>query len=337
MSRLPRSVRLCLISKPNWMSSFSSGLATRCTSRQLGAVFYTEALRILDQVERAAASAKSIARWQVGSLSIAFIPAATQHFLPELLQKFREQNPTVALNIQELTPAKQIEAFARGEIDLGFTQDMTGGEGQAFTSQQLFTVPLGAIFPSSRRLSGPTIEVAELEREHFVLLERVESPVLYDSIVGMCNRAGFSPRFIDKAHLIESILTLVQSQSGISILPAWVRVFARQGLQFVNLSPSTLCIELVAQWRSGSHSVPLQSFLKTLNTELPGIQAKTAQQYGLDRGIPQSQTLGCVRQVAPEIETDLVPQCRTPVRAGQSGVVCGQTACVPVTETHTGR
>ena len=246
-----------------------------------GALFYAEALKILEQVKETSEAAKRVARGETGSLTIAFIPAATQYFLPELLKMFKQQSPNVSLELRELTPTTQLEAFARGEIDLAFTRDMTGKEHPAFSSRALFSVPLVVILPGSRQLNSGAMEVAELEAEKLVLFDRVESPALYDSIIGMCNRAGFSPRFSDRAHLWESIFTLVQAEVGISVMPAWARVFEREGIQFADLPREAPLVELVALWRTGSSSAVLHSFLTLLETQIPLIQADAAQRYGV--------------------------------------------------------
>ena len=244
-----------------------------------GAFFYAEALKILDQVEQASVAARRVARGEVGSLTIAFIPAATQHFLPALIEIFRQQNPNVSLELRELTPTRQLEAFAKGELDLAFTRGLGEGEQSEYASCLLFTVPLVAVLPSSRALKHGKLEVADLKGENLVLFDRVESPVLYDSIVGMCNSAGFSPRLSDRAYLFESIFTLVQSHVGISIMPAWAKVFSFEGIQFANLPADTPKVELVALWRKGSLSAVLQSFLKLLDAHTAEIQAKSAHRY----------------------------------------------------------
>ena len=88
---------------------------------QPGEVFYHEAKRTLQQADQAVLAATRAASGVVDAISIGFIPGATEHFLPELLRSFKARHPHVRLDLRELTPAVQLEALLRGELDLGLT------------------------------------------------------------------------------------------------------------------------------------------------------------------------------------------------------------------------
>ncbi len=105
-----------------------------------GEVFYKEAKRTLAQAEAAVTAAKRAEKGQTGTLRIGFIPFATQHFLPDLLRTYKQQNPGIELSIRELTPARQLEAFAKGELDVAFTREI-GSAHPAYVSRVLFHVP----------------------------------------------------------------------------------------------------------------------------------------------------------------------------------------------------
>ena len=240
-----------------------------------GEVFYQEAKRTLAQAEAAVTAAKRAEKGQTGTLRIGFIPFATQHFLPELLRTYKQQNPGIELSIRELTPARQLEAFARGELDVAFTREV-GSAHPAYVSRLLFHVPLVAILPESRSTSDGRVHIKDLAKDRFVLLAREESPSLFDSIFSLCSDAGFSPKFDSHSHLAESMYMLVKAEEGIAILPAWARSFTVDGLQCANLLPDTVQVELVLLQKRDETSLVLRSFVELLETKLAGIQEKTA-------------------------------------------------------------
>ena len=240
-----------------------------------GEAFYLEAKRTLAQAEHAVTVAKRADKGQLGTLRIGFVPFATQHFLPELLRSYKQQNPGIELSIRELTPARQLEAFEKGELDVCFTREV-GSAHPGYVSRLLFHAPLVAVLPQSRSVTDGHIHIKELAGDKFILLEREESPSLFDKILSLCADAGFSPRFDSHSHLAESMYMLVKAEEGIAILPAWARSFAMDGLQCAHLLPDTVQVELVLLQRRDAPSLALHSFVQLLEADLQSIQAKTA-------------------------------------------------------------
>lgn len=253
------------------------GVQVQLTSA--GETFYREALRTLEQAAAAIDAAKRANKGQTGTLRIGFIPSATRHFLPQLIRSFKQQNPGIQLSLRELTPAKQIEAFTRGELDLGFTREIEEGH-PIYRSRLLFTVPLIAVLPTTRVLSDTSVQLQDLAHERFILLGRAESPSLFDSIVALCHDTGFSPQFDGYAYLGESMFLMVAAGEGIAIVPAWAHAFFVDGVQVATLLPQSVKIELVLMWRRHDASLALQSFLTLVDGELRTIRAETHRLFG---------------------------------------------------------
>ena len=218
------------------------------TLTSAGEVFYRDAKSMLIQAQDAVDAAKRASKGQTSSLRIGFIPFAAQKFLPELIEAFRKQAPQVEISIKELTPRKQAEALERGELDILFTRESKDLHA-AYAQQQLFDVPLVAVVPDSWVITDSAVHIRELAGERFILLDREESPPLFDSIVALCRENGFSPRFDSHANLAESLFLLVKAGEGVSIVPAWARVLRAEGVQFVRLLPDAVQVELNMVWR----------------------------------------------------------------------------------------
>jgi DNA-binding transcriptional LysR family regulator len=239
-----------------------------------GQVFYTEAVRTLAQAESAISTAKRAAKGELGKLSIGFLGSATFVFLPELVRSYKAQYPGVQLTLHELSPLPQEDALDKGSIDIAFTRTPTAERSKTLSSRSLYRDPMLAVLPASRKITTKRVRIADLANERFVLPQREDAPRLYDTIVRMCNDAGFSPRVEYEADRGQTVLSLIAAEEGVSIMPACNRKLWSNGVRFYRLQPDDVRIELVAAWRKETPSVILRSFLDLLDANVSRIRKK---------------------------------------------------------------
>ncbi len=202
-----------------------------------GELFYAEAMRSLAQVEWAINTAKRAAKGEVGKLSIGFLGSATYGFLPALVCTFTKQYPGVKLTLQELTPLQQEVAFDKGEIDIGFTRTLTAEKSRTFSSRCLYRDPLMAVLSRSTQVKTKYVRISDLAKDDFILFHREGAPALFDMITRICNEAGFSPRVENQPNMMQTVLSLVEAEQGVSIVPACVRNLRSDGVRFYRLQP----------------------------------------------------------------------------------------------------
>lgn len=239
-----------------------------------GEVFYAEAVRTLGQADLAINTARRAAKGEIGKLSIGFLGSATFAFLPELVCTFRAQYPGVKLTLQELTPLQQEAAFDNGLIDIGFTRTLTPEQSKTFSSRHLYDDPMMAVLPASRQVKTKRVRISDLAKESFVLFHREGAPPLFDTIIGMCNDAGFSPRVENEPNMMQTVLSLVQAEVGVSIVPACVRNLRSDAVRFYRLQPDEVRVELVAAWKKETRSVALRAFLELIDAKASLIRKK---------------------------------------------------------------
>jgi DNA-binding transcriptional LysR family regulator len=239
-----------------------------------GEVFYTEAVRTLAQAESAINTAKRAAKGEIGKLSIGFVGSATFVFLPELVRSYKAQYPGVKLKLRELSPFDQEVALDQGSIDIGFTRTLTAERSKTLSSRCLYHDPMLAVLPASRKVTTKRVRIADLANERFVLYHREGAAGLFDTIVGMCNNAGFPPRVEYEADRVQTVLSLVEAEEGVSIVPANVRKLWSNGVRFYRLQPDDVRVELVAAWKKERPSVALRSFLDLVDANVSCIRKK---------------------------------------------------------------
>jgi len=239
-----------------------------------GEVFYTEAVRVLEQAQHAIESARRAARGEIGTLRIGFLGSATASFLPGLIRLYRQRYPGVKLVLDELTPQQQEEAFARGELDLGFTRPLSRDQLALFESRSLYKEPLLVAMPDHCAPGGKSVALKNFEGKPLILFHRRGAPGLYDSITALCNEAGFVPRVEHEPNLMQTVLSLVASEAGAAIVPACVSNLRADGVKFLRMVPDRARVELIAAWSKGASSVVLRSFLDMLGEEAAMIREK---------------------------------------------------------------
>jgi len=237
-----------------------------------GKVFLADARLILAAAESAKEKAMRTARGEEGELSIGFFAAPTMHFLPEMIRRYRAIHPNVTIQMHELTPDRQLNAFAREEIDIGFTRPLPSGHPD-LDFQVLFQERFLAVMSETHPLaSRKKIKLSELAQEPFVLMDRAGAVGMYDHIISACRVAGFSPSVIHSPNLMATVLMMVAAELGVSIVPEGVRNLRSKQVAFVPISPALDPIPLIMCWPAKSDSPPRDAFLQLVREQAAAIQ-----------------------------------------------------------------
>lgn len=103
-----------------------------------------------------------------------------------------------------------------------------------------------------------------LSAEPFILYERRQAPAFFDRIMEICSRSGFSPLGVQEASEMQTILSMVASELGISILPKSASELGIKGVAMRSLAGNWPQSELgLATLSSTSDQPLLRKFVKT--------------------------------------------------------------------------
>jgi len=269
-----------------------------------GAIFLPEAREILAHAERAIEMAVRASRGQFGELGIGLCGPATAPFLPRLIREFRRHQPGVTLVLKDISPALQPEALANGAIDIGFTRGIQPEFRKVLGSEVLFREPLLAALPREHALANePTIRVAQLAADRFVLYAREGAPEMFDAIVAICKRAKFCPRIAASPTLWQSVLTMVEAGEGVALVPACVQELSSDGVFFHPLHDRGCYMDLVLAWRRDEPSAIRDDFLDLLRKNRPEIERLNATRLK----IAEREVLRLRRRQGPESASEKLP------------------------------
>lgn len=230
-----------------------------------GSVFFHEAREILIRADRAVELAVRASSGVSGTLTVGLCGPATAVFLPKLIRKFRKEFPGVTVALRELNTSEQIAALLNGDIDIAFTRGISA-ESKALLNHELFVRELLVVaLPKSHPLAGEqAVALNQLAKERLILYFREGSPELFDAIVAMCKKVKFSPRIADTPRSWQSILTMVEVEEGLAIVPSSVQYLRSDNVIFRPLKDKRCKVDAILAWRRNESSTIKDSFLAHL-------------------------------------------------------------------------
>jgi DNA-binding transcriptional LysR family regulator len=185
-----------------------------------GVAFREDATGALLRLDQAVHRAKLAANGKLGILRIGFISTAGSEIVPTIVRQFRERNAEVDFSLRNILTIDQIQMLEAGSLDIGFLRIPIG----AHPELEVVTVhrePFVLAVPASHKLAKrKRVRLHEVSGQDFVMYERAYAPGFYDLIFGMLRDAGIIPKVRQTAGEMPTLISLVDSGTGVAILPA---------------------------------------------------------------------------------------------------------------------
>jgi DNA-binding transcriptional LysR family regulator len=176
---------------------------------------------------------KQIAQGRSGKLKIGYVGAAMHAVLPAILVALKKELD-VNIVLSELKNEEQADALLAGQIDMGFVRSVP--EKKNIAATKIFSETFSLILPLNHPLAAKSkTDLATLAAEPFIALSYDCAPKLCDAITDICRKAGFVPKIAHETSQINSIVRLVESGMGYSIVPTSVKNAYAINVKFIEL------------------------------------------------------------------------------------------------------
>ena len=220
---------------------------------------------ILEKYDAALADLRRNARGQNEVLRIGYIGSAAHKYLNPALGALRGRHPEAKVKLMDLTPAEQVVALNKGEIDLA----LIGQEGSIlsrdFYTRKLAILGVCVALPSDHYLATKReLQPADLKREVFIGTPESAVPGRNRWVTQICHKGGFRPKFIAEADSIEESFMLVVSEGAVMLLPDYFTRVAPPGTVMIPLTDKCATWDLLLVWQRGRASVVLKSMVDLL-------------------------------------------------------------------------
>ncbi|MFN7651885.1 MAG: LysR family transcriptional regulator [Cyclobacteriaceae bacterium] len=184
----------------------------------MGKHLYNKTIAIFKLVEETKKELKELETMEVGKLRVGYVASALHSALPKFLTNLKKNKPRLQVSICEMSTSDQIESLRNGLIEVGFVRGPVNSKEliQTIVYKEDFALFLPANHPFvKKRLTDLRI----LREEPFVFFPRHYNPGYFDKTISLCERAGFSPNIQYEGLGSNTLLQMVGSGLGVTILP----------------------------------------------------------------------------------------------------------------------
>jgi DNA-binding transcriptional LysR family regulator len=223
-----------------------------------GKIFLEGSHQTLFQLEKTIKETQLAAKGQIGNLIIGFVDST--EIVIEVLSNFRKRFPEIHLILHEMTTEQQLKALYEKQIHIGFIRSKQNNEilFSEVCSEESLRLVLHQDHPFA---SLPEIPIHLLIGEPFILFPRHFGPNFYDLIISYFWDHGVSLNVVQEAIQMQTIVNLVATGMGISVVPSSVERYKRPGVIYKKIQETTPKINLYVGWRQDETSPIIGQFL----------------------------------------------------------------------------
>jgi DNA-binding transcriptional LysR family regulator len=223
-----------------------------------GRSFLPKAAKLLQDAEDALRETRAAVEGRAGTLRIGFGIASVSEILPRTILRFRKLYPEVELHMREMPSPSQVSSLIEGRLDAGILR-------LPVSNPKLISVPL---FSEDLVLAIPSDAPHRLKKgidgfrnNGFILVSPSVSETFHDRVLSLCLKAGFTPRVVQEANEILTILHLVRAGVGVSLVPRSAMRLKVPGVRFHELGWKEPLWRIGIAWNRNSEKLTLISRL----------------------------------------------------------------------------
>ncbi|MCS0021538.1 LysR family transcriptional regulator [Vibrio antiquarius] len=216
-----------------------------------GQVFYTDAVNILADVERAKAKARQIARGENTQVKIGFA-TSTSTCIKVLERVGRIQENGVHLQAAELSMPELAAQLKSKQLDLAIMR-LPCYASEPFEHKVLFNDPFVAVIPAGHELAEyPCIQMKQLRGHKILLFPRETGPALFDGMSTLFADAGvrLEPQFA--APQLRTTIAMAQAGLGIALVPRSLAEHLDDSATVAEIDDIPLTSRVVVAWEASN-------------------------------------------------------------------------------------
>lgn len=246
-------------------------LGRRIRLTDFGERFRDRARRILAEVDGVRSEVDEFLGLRRGSVSVGAIPTVAPYLLPPALARFRQICPQVEVHVKEDLTHSLLEQLTSGRLDLGILSLPV--RHPALVTLPLLEEPMSLAVPRSHPLwkRRRKVTLRELANEPFLLLR--EGHCFREDVLRTCNRLRVTPNVVFEAGQLETLIAMVGTGVGVTLLPRMARAAARlQRIGLVEFSPPHPVRTIGLVRARGKFTSPAaEAFMRTLEEVSGGL------------------------------------------------------------------
>lgn len=228
--------------------------------REAGRYLLAEVDFVLNHLEMIKSQLKLIDAGKVGELRIGFLGSASNQVLPDLLKKLNRLEPLITSSLEELSNAVQVEMVQKDKLDLGFVR--LASVPSDVEMKTVMRDSFSLVVPKDHPIQTKDFySLGQFSKESFILFSSDYSNHYFEQIIGICRKAGFSPRIRHKSVHALTIFKLVENGLGVAIVPTSLKEGYELNVRFMEIPNISEFTELSVIWKAENRNPSLQKVL----------------------------------------------------------------------------
>lgn len=253
----------------------------RVSLTDAGRAFAEGALAGLAEIDRAAETVRDLGKLRRGQVSIAAPPLLCTTVLPRLVRRVADEYPNLVIKIDDVGPETVIKQVRNGRCDLGigtFSGEDSDVESQTALRDQLMVF----VSPEHDFAGYKQVGWSELDNQPIITLTQKSNIRLLTELGFEQAKLALRPHI--EVNQIHTVLSLVEVNAGIAVLPAYAFTALRgRGIVARPLTDPAVVreVRLIAP-RDREQSAAtiavraiLRNLLRQMIPEIPGPDSKT--------------------------------------------------------------
>jgi len=225
-----------------------------------GVAFQREATGGLVQLQQAIQNARLAAQGKLGVVRLGFVSTAGTYLIPNLINKYRTLNPLVEFSLRNILTADQGPMLEEGALDLGFLR-MPCAPGPNLEAAPIHQENFVLVVPSSHPLARKSaVRLRQTANETYVLYDRTRAPGFHDFVLRILSQAGVIPAVSQVAGEMPTLISLVASGAGVSLLPESAVKNSRAAVAACRVIDKIPISEIALVWRKKAASAVVEQF-----------------------------------------------------------------------------
>jgi len=222
-----------------------------------GTLFYQQGRRIVRDLDALLDAAQAAVKGEAGTLRVAVGLATVHSLVPPALRRFRAAHPNVEVQVGDMSTPRQIDALLAGEVDVGFVRLPL--QRPELTVKKVLTEQL--TIAASNNFRG-VLTLARISDQPFIMIAREVSSTFYDHCIRLCGSAGFSPRVVQEAKDMFTLLNLVRAGIGVALVPSSARKMRVNGVKFGHIRNRLAEWDIGVAWNKLHESALVRNFVE---------------------------------------------------------------------------
>jgi len=228
---------------------------------QAGSEFVQDAKRILADIEKSVSNVRHTADSDLRHIRVSGVDEAISMLLPKALLAFRRVDPKVHVQVLEISSSEQpAQELIAHRTDVAFVR--TPQKDEFITSELLHRQPIVVVLAETNPLAGAaSLSASDIADQPIVGYPKHARPILHEALWSGFRKIGAQPNIVCEIIDKSTMLQFVAQGLGISLVPAWVKNIAPQGVSFVPFEPCENQIELFVAFRKSGNSDTVERFV----------------------------------------------------------------------------